>query len=155
MPEELLPLLDLGHAALACLLVVFVVHLDVVLRKALPAVSREEATVSAVEDVHLWIAELRIVFDVDSTIVRAYELCCQWRAVDGVLAMEYQQRRGWRRCREELIGELLFVIEVDGTLYVTSVVFVFEAAVNDHYLFVVAIVFRVEYVGHSVLGDAW
>ena len=157
--EELLAVtLDLGEAALAVELVAVVVHLNVVLRVALGAVGGEELAVAAIEDVHLRVGEMRVAGGVDIAVVIADKLGRQRGAVDRVLAVEHEQ--GLRSIlaaalAEEIVGEVLLVVKIDGILDVSTLVFVFESTVNDEDAVVVVAVFRFQYIYHGVLRDSW
>lgn len=156
MTEELLPLLDLGHAALAGQLMSLVIHLDVILREAFGAVVGEEFAVAAVEDVEVWVGESGVVGGVDITVVVADVFCGQRGTVDRVFAVENEEGRGlWGGgIAEELVGKLLLVVEVDGVFNVPAIVFIFKAAVDYEYSVVFVAVFGVQNVGHGVLRDA-
>lgn len=154
--KQLLPLLDLGHAALAGQLMSLIIHLDIILRKAFGAVVGEEFAVAAVENVEVWVGESGVVGGIDITVVVADVFCGERRTVDRILAVEDEESRGlWRgSIAEELVGELLLVVEINGMLDVPAIVFILKAAVDYEYSVVVGAVFGVQNVDHGVLRDA-
>ena len=111
---ELAAALHLGHADLAGLLVVLVVHLHVVLWVAEVAVGLEEYGVTSLEEVDLGICKVRVAVLVDGPILLTDECgpvvevvskellrrlakgenLHQWCTVCGILAMKYQWSAG-------------------------------------------------------------
>lgn len=67
---------------------------------------------------------------------------------------DYQRLRVDGSGVEQLPAELLLVVEVLSTIDMSTIVLVFEAAVNDQYLVVVAFVFAVKHGVHGLLVDA-
>jgi len=152
---ELCALLELTHALFALLLVVLVVHLDVVLREALGAVAGKELAVAAFEDVHLREGELGVLEVVDGTVAVADELGHARGTEFRVFTVKDEQSVGSDTAvLEQILGQLVLVVVVDGTVDVATVVLVLEAAVNDQDLVVVRAVVAVEDIDESVLLDA-
>lgn len=151
---ELCTLLELAHALFAFLLVVLVVHLDVVLREALGAVASKEFAVATFEDVHLGEGELGVLEVVDSTVTVADELGHAGGTELRVFAVEDQECVGSDTTMfEQVLGQLVLVIVVDGAVDVATVVLVLEAAVNDQDLVVVRVVVAIENADEGVLLD--
>ena len=152
---ELCALLELAHALFALLLVILVVHLDVVLGEALGAVAGKELAVAAFENVHLGEGKLGVLEVVDSTVTIADELGHARGTELRVFTVEDQESVGSdTTVLEQILGQLVLVVVVDGTVDVAAVVLVLEAAVNDQNLVVVRAVVAIEDVDESVLLDA-
>ena len=66
---QLGPLAEAAHLTLARVGMLFRIHLDVVLWKATRSMCREEGAVATVEDVDLWICELRVSKIVGRTVL--------------------------------------------------------------------------------------
>lgn len=128
---ELCSLLELAQPLFALVLMVLVLHLDVVLGKALGPVIGKELAVATVEDVHLGVIELGILEVIDSTITVAYKLGHARGAKLRVFTVKDKQGVGRGVGLEEFVGQLLLVVEVEGTFNVATVVFIFEAAVDN------------------------
>jgi hypothetical protein len=62
-------LLDLTKSALTGELVLFVIHLDVVLRVTERPVRSEERAVSAIQNVHVWVCKIGISIDIDRAVL--------------------------------------------------------------------------------------
>jgi hypothetical protein len=152
---ELCALLELAHALFTLLLVVLVVHLDVVLREALGAVAGKELAVATFEDVHLGEGELGVLEVVDGTITVADELGHARGTEFRVFTVEDQESVGSDTAMlEQVLGQLVLVVVVDGAVDVATVVLVLEAAVNNQDLVVVRAVVAIEDVDECVLLDA-
>lgn len=152
---ELCALLELTHALFALLFVVLVVHLNVALREALGAVASKELAVAAFQDVHLREGELGVLEVVDGTVTVADELGHARGTEFGVFAVKDQESVGSDTAVfEQIRGQLVLVVVIDGTVNVATVVLVLETAVNDQDLVVVRVVVAIEDVDKSVLLDA-
>lgn len=146
-------LLELAKAHLTFLLVVLVLHLNVVLGKALCPVVGEELAIAAIEDVHFGVGELWVLEVVDSTVTVAHKLGHAGSTKLGVFTVENEQSLCGRVSFEELLSQLLLVVEVESTIDVASVVLVFETAIDDVDTVVVSVVVAAENIEESVLLD--
>jgi hypothetical protein len=69
-PAKLGPVLaEASHLSLACVCMLFGVHLNVILGEASTSVLGEEGTVSTIQNVHLGVGKLRVVFRIRRAIV--------------------------------------------------------------------------------------
>jgi hypothetical protein len=152
---ELCALLELAHALLALLLVVLVMHLDVALREALGTVAGKELAVATFENVHLGEGKLGVLKVVDSTVAVADELGHARGTEFRVFTVEDQESVGSdTTVLEQILGQLVLVVVVDGTVDVATVVLVLETAVNNQDLIVVRAVVAIKDVDERVLLDA-
>ena len=148
-------LLELVHALFTGELVVLMLHLDVVLRKAHASILFEELAVTTLEDVHLWVGESWVVHRVYLSVVLADKLGHAWSTVNRVLAVKDQKSLWWRILIEKILGQAFLVIIVDSLLDVSSVILILEATVDNHDLIVVCIVLSVDDIDEGVLLDTW
>jgi hypothetical protein len=166
---ELRPLAKLVHTLLTGMLMLLGVHLHIVLRYASRRVDLEERAVASIENVHLRVSELRIAEIVDRTILMANEFgpgqnqyvfqqvsWCMQCLHDGcpvrrVLAMEDEEGVG-RRCRgEKLLDERFLVIMVDGAIYMTTFVLIFETAVNHADVVIEMVELTIQHINQCLL----
>ena len=120
------------------------IHFDICLRIASVAVLSEEATVSALQDVYLGIGQTGVTLRIDGAILRTYVTCHQRRPMHRVFAMEDQKSPSFQRAVEQVRGEQLLIIIVDGSINVTSVVFILEPTVDDEFVVIVLGVLAVQ-----------
>lgn len=76
------------------------------------------------------------------------------RTMCGVFTVKDEKSVVVSRSREETLGELLFITEVQCTLNVSTVVLVLEAAINDGSLVIQVIVGTVKHLDESFMSDA-
>lgn len=91
-PAEFRTLLELAHATLAREFMVFMLHLDVVFGIAKGAMLLEKFAVAPFEDIHLRVREKRVSMSVNIAVLGPHKLGKTWCSVDGVLAVEDQER---------------------------------------------------------------
>lgn len=148
-------LLELAHAFFTSLLMVFVFHLDVVLRKALLSVLLEELVVTTFEDVHFGVGQLRVVDGIDLSVMLTDEFGHTWGTMNRVFAVEDEKSARWWNLVEEVLCQALLIVVVDGTFDVAAFVLVFKPTVDNEDLVVVRVVLSVDDVDESVFLNAW
>lgn len=128
---EALPLLlQFTHLTLTCVGVLLGAHRDVGLGIAQLTVFIEELAVSAVKDVDVRIGQTGVVLGVDRSVFGSDVTGHHGGTVGGILAVEDQNGLALHRCLEEVLGQQLFVIVVNSTVNVATIVLVLKAAVN-------------------------
>jgi hypothetical protein len=70
--------------------------------------------------------------------------------MDRVFAVEKQKSPSFHRAVEQVRGEQLLIIVVDGPINVTSVIFILESTVNDKSVVVVLVVLAVQNIKEGV-----
>ena len=152
--EALAVLAKTSHLTFACIHVFGGIHLDVRLGIASIAVFLEEVAVSTIQDIDLRIGKPRIELDVGITIFGSDVSSHDRGSVGRVLAMEDEESASLHRSQEQVGGEKVLVVIVDGSVDMASVVLVLEAAVNHHLLREMLAVLAVQDVQHSAPRDA-
>lgn len=153
--ETTLAGLESTHLAFTGALVLLIRHFHILGRKASATESGEEAAVASIQNIDLGIRQARIEFSIHGTILSANMSSHQRSTVGRVFTMKDEQGSTADGSLEQLGGEKLFVIVVDSTLDVATIVLVLETAVNDHFVIKLVIEFPVENIQHGALGDAW
>lgn len=130
------------------------IHLHVGLRVTSLAVLGEESAVSTLQDVDLGIGQSGVTLGIDSAVLCTYVTCHEGRPMHRIFAVEEQESPSFKRAVKQMRGEQLFVIVVDGTINVTSIIFILESTVNDKFVFVVLIVLAVQDIKEGVPGKS-
>lgn len=120
------------------------IHFHIRLRIASLAVLGEEATVTALQDVYLGIRQAWVTLGIDSAVLCTNVTCHQRRPMYRVFAVEKQKSPSFQRAVEQMRGEQLFIVIINCSIDVTSVVFILKPTVNDKFVVVVLIVLAVE-----------
>lgn len=150
---ELGPLLDLPEATLAGKLVFLGAHLDIILWIAQCPMFRKECAVATLQNVHVRIAEVRILVHVIGTILVPDILRHDRGPMGGIFAMKDQGRPRLWAC-EEFGGQKVLVVVVHGSGDVPALVLILEAAVDDHDVIETIIVLAIQELHEDTLVDA-
>ena len=141
---ELCTLLEFTQTLFALSLMVLVLHLDIALREALGPVVGKELAVPTIENVHFGIGELWVLEVVDGAVLVADELGHAGGTKLRVFTVENEKTARRRHSLEQLASKLLLVVEVQSTFDMSSIVLVFETAIDNINLIVVGVVVAVK-----------
>lgn len=81
----------LAHLSLASKGMLFGIHLHIILRKAATTIFIEEATITSIKNIYLWIAETRIILNIEGAILLTYITSHDRGTVSGVFTVEDEQ----------------------------------------------------------------
>jgi hypothetical protein len=129
-------------------------HFDVILREAAESVIFEKGAVAAVEDIKLRIGEAGVSFGINRAVFVANIFGHDRCPMSRILTMK-DEKGFWGGLNfKQLRGQLFFVVEVDGPVDVSTVVFILEATVNDEELLVMLVEVAVEDADEGLFGDS-
>lgn len=149
-PNELGPLLDFSETSLAIILMSLGCHFHIILGEAQGSVFCKERAVASVQNVELRKSQLRIPINVVGAVFmtdeRRHDRCSMGR----IFAVEDQGRIGLGRAKE-IVCQSLFVVVIDSSFNVSTLVFIFKATVDDHNLLESVVVFATQDINHDAL----
>lgn len=96
---------------------------------------------------------MRVVLGVDGSVLGADMAGHHGGAVSRVLAVKDENGSSLHGVLEQLRGEEVLVVVVDGTIDVAALVLILETAVNDHLLVELVTVLAVQEVDHGFSRD--
>lgn len=129
------------------------IHFHICLRVASLAVLGEEATVAAFQDVYLGICQTGVTLSIDSAVLCTYVTCHQRRPVYRVFAVEKQESPSFQRAVEQVRGEQFFIVIINCSIDMTSVIFILKSAINDKLVVVVLVVLAIQDLQERVPGQ--
>ena len=150
---ELGTLFNFSKSTLTSKFVLFSVHLDIVLGVASNAVFRKEGTVATIQDEHIRVREVRVAINVDSAVMVPNVLGHNGSPVRRILAVKNQGSTRFGSVKQ-LASKSILVIIVESTVDVTTFIFIFESAVNNHNVIELTIKLPIQELQKGVLVDS-
>ena len=143
-PQAFPLLLKLSQFTLTGVGVRLVVHLDVSLGVTAVSLQLKEVAVSTLQDIYFGIRQAGIKLGIRRSVLGSNVPGHSRGTVNRVLAMEDQYRLALHRCLEQVPGQEIFIVVVDGTINMAALVLVLEAAINDYLLIEGCIILPIE-----------